>query len=658
MRVLPSQNQIALIDDLPEHKIAAKTGNVVVSKTGLRGLRERDAKLVLNPNYVLVQTDEHLAACVAAIEASDQIAIDTEHRSKNKWWCKKAVGLSIYTPSDRKAYFVPNRMQHAMRNFTDDEIQAAFEDTFYSEDILKIGQNFKGDIHFLRETYNLFVRGVYHDTLLAGIVLNENEPHDLEALSVRYLKAPPWKISFDAAPETWPIKTAAQYACKDAEMTYKLAQFQRMHFDKQQHAKLSAIMYNMEMPVASRIVVDMERRGFGWDADYHANVMKPTIEAEKASAAQRVLEQTGPINLESNEQLAVAFFETLNIPRIRDNHLDKPVLEELGRQGYTVATDMLDYRKFATIDKMFVRTLPDFVYNGRIHCNINTIGAETGRMSANDPNLMQIPKRIGPIIRRGFIPSPGKVLISLDFSQIELRVLADRSGDPTLIAAFVAGQDAHTAVMCSMLHVDYADYEAHPDLPKYIQARVKAKAVNFGVLYGQGAAALAASLGIPLEEAIAFKAAYFKRMPMVKHFIDATHLFAYNNGYVETCMGRKRRLPNIRSQDRMLSSAAEREAVNSIHQGSVADFAKQTMIDHDNLIKGQHWPYELLLQIHDELIYEVPRDWLAHNRKTLDDGLVATMQNVYKLKVPIVANYDILERWGDKIYIDDEGEAA
>jgi DNA polymerase-1 len=635
----PAANQLALLDDLPEHTAAKKTGYSL--------LRERDNLIALPPRYVMVQTDEQLADCVEQIQTSGIIAVDTEHRSKNNWLAKKAVALSIYTPSNKKSYFIPNRMQQAYRNFSDDEIQEALQDVFYDTNIRKVGHNFKGDIHFLRETYNLFVRGFYHDTLTASVVLNENEPHDLEALSVKYLKSGSWKLPFTTPAEVWPIKLATFYACKDAEMTYKLYEFQRSHLDKPQLQRLARLLYDLEMPVLD-IVGDMEKRGVGWDEAYYESTMKPTIRNEREAAAQRIYEHTGPINLEAPQQVATALFDTLGLPRINEDHTDKKVLEPLARQGYTIASDILDYRQYATIDKMFVTQLPNYVVNGRIHCTFNTIGAETGRMSAQDPNLMQIPKRIGPIIRRGFIPSPGKVLVAFDFNQAELRMLAHFSGDPTLIAAFAAGQDAHTAVMCGMLHIDYAAYEANPDLPLYVAARVKAKAVNFGTLYGQGASALAEALGIPLEEATEFIRAYYRKHPLVKKFIDKTHADCFDCGYVETIMGRKRRLPGIRSKDRMVSSGCERESVNAKIQGSVADLAKKAMIDHRDLLARERWPFDALLQIHDELIYEVERVWLMKNMYALNE-MNRVMSETFPLRVPMLVKHEVLTRWGDKM---------
>jgi DNA polymerase-1 len=642
-------NQISLIDDLPDHS---------KKKSNIREIRTRDSLVAIPPNYVYVQTDQQMRACVEALEMSEAIAVDTETR-RGPWWSKKAVSLNVYAPSTGKAYFIPNRMVYAQRNFTDDEIQSYFEDVLTNPRIAKVGQAFKYDLHRIRETWNIEVDGFSHDTLLASIVLNENEDHDLESLAVRYLKAPRWKIAHEAAFELWPLRTATLYAGRDAEMTYKLYEFQRKHLDRPKLENLYYLFYDMEMPVV-KLVYAMEKRGVGWDSEYFESTMKPTIVNAAAEAANKVLSVTGPINLNAPAQVSSAFYDMLGYPRIEgSNGVAEPQLAALKAMGNQTAADMLTYRSFSTIDKMFVKKLPGHVVNGRIHCTFNTIGADTGRMSAKDPNLMQLPKRIGPVIRRGIIPSPGKVFVTMDFGQMELRVLAHFSDDPGLIQAFVDGKDIHTAVMCGMLGVSYAEYEADPDRPEFVAKRVLAKTVNFGVLYGMGATKLAWKASITIDEAKAFIRQYFATYPGIKRFINRMHTQAYDNGFVETLLGRKRRLPDARSSNKMLVAMAERLAVNAPIQGTVADLCKMTMIKQDELITANHWPYELLLQIHDEVLYEVPLDWLQAHQQSLV-SLRYVMENIYPLRVPIVCSQEVLSRWGSKtqLHEDDEEDVA
>ena len=641
-----AENQLNLIDDLPEH---------THKRSNIADIRARDKLIAVPPSYILVQTPLQLQECVDAIEASDVIAVDTETRNR-QWWSKKAVSINIYTPSNHRAYFIPNRMVHAVRNFTDDELQSALEDVFANPAIGKVGHNFKFDLHFARETWNMEIANFKHDTLIAATLLNENEDHDLESLCVKYCGAPRWKISHAAAFELWPMKVATLYACRDAEMTYKLYDFQSHVLAKPKLTKLYVMQYDMEMPVV-RLAANMEKRGVGWDAEYYETVMKPTISNAAQEYASKILAVTGQINLDSPSQVACAFYETLGLPKPEGggNTVAEEALTTLKNKGFDIAGDMLEYRKYSTIDKMFVRKLPTYVVNGRIHCTFNTIGADTGRMSCRAPNLMQLPKRIGPVVRRAIVPTLGHIFVAMDFGQMELRILAHLSEDPGLIAAFNSGVDIHTAVMCGMLGVSFDDYKANPEFPEFVAKRVLAKTVNFGVLYGMGPGKLAWKTGTTIDEAKVFIKQYFATYPGIKRYLNATKIMAFEKGYVETIMGRKRRLPNSRSNDGMLSSMADRQAGNSPIQGSVADLAKMTMLVHDDLIHVSNWPYELLLQIHDELIYEVPLAWVQDHQDSLK-ALKHTMEHIYPLRVPIVVSQELLSRWGDKTILEADHE--
>jgi DNA polymerase I len=637
-RRIPTTNQIALISDLPEHGGKGSS---------LKALRAQDHLVVINPKIIYVQSMETLRECAFNIRESREATIDTETRGLKWALGKKAVSLNIYTPNNDRAYFIPTRMVHAARNFEDHVIQETFEEVLADPEIKFIGHNFCFDMHFTRETWNMEVANFFHDTMLASRILNENEAHGLDDLCVTWLGVKNWKKPMDARFEVWPIRTATQYAGMDALMTYKLYEFQKRHFASL--PKLESLFYDWEMPTA-RKAYHMERTGVCYDLAYHEAEMKPFIVGEQEKFRARIYEQTGPINLESNPQLASALFETLGLPQINENHVDLAVLSELKKE-YPIASDILEYRSYSTINKMFVNMLPQHVVNGRIHCTFNTLGAKTGRMSCSEPNLQQLPKRIGPIIRRAIVPSPGCVFVTMDYSQMELRLLAHFSNDKKLIQAFKDGVDIHTAVMCTMLGVSYEEYAANKDRPDLVAKRVLAKTVNFGVLYGMGYKKLAWKTGSSEDVAKEFIDKYFSTYPGIKKFIDGMKLQAYKEGYVETLLGRKRRLPDCHSLDKIKASLADREAVNSPIQGSVSDMMKMTGVKHDEIIIANSWPYELLLQIHDEFLFEVPELWLSKNRDSLEQ-LQHTMANVFPLRVPIEVNVEILSRWGDKTIID------
>lgn len=638
MKVYPAEGQMQLLDDLP-----GRSGKG-------RKIKFVDEKVILKPNYVYVQTTEQIEMLAAEIQLNDVIVADIESRDTD-WMRSKAVALNIYTPSNGKAYFIPNRMVHAVRNFDDGDMLHYFSEAMSDPAVGKIGHNFKFDMHFMRETWGIEVVGVHHDTQIASILLNENEAHDLEALCAKYLKTPHWKQSHGRPFDTWPIPQAVMYGCRDAENTWFLYKFQNDHLKRL--PKLWALNYDIETPVIE-ITYKMEKQGVHFDNEYNLAVLQPTLTENINQFRGLIHAKTGTdVNIDSPDQLSKALFDMLEMPKIDEYHTNEPVLTELVRRGYPLAQHVLNYRKWETIRSMFGNKLPDHVINGCIYCTFNTMGTVTGRMSCKNPNLQQLPKRIGPIVRRAIIPSPGCVFVSMDYNQMELRMLAHFSGDPGLLKAYDEGQDIHTAVMCGVLGISYEDYERDPNKPEYQAARVKAKTVNFGVLYGMGPSKLAARLSILLFEAKDFIAKYFARYPGIRRFKNQCARHAYDQGYVETVLGRKRRLPDAKSPNSIKSSAADREAVNAPIQGSVADMVKLTMIKHNKYIVGERLPYKLLLNIHDEIIYEVPKAWLQKNLDTLDN-LKRIMENVVPLKVKIVVNLDILERWGDKIILDEE----
>lgn len=642
--------QLPLIDDLP-----LPQKNKTAAKKSLCELRQREPKVTLASNFKLVGSMAQLEDIAVHMEQSEACVLDVETRKIPWQRGSRVTALNVYTPSNQTAYMIPVRMVHATRNFADHEVAETLGPAIEDHAIKKIGHNFKFDMHHLRETFGLEVGGFDWDTLLGSILLNENENHDLESLCVKYCKASDWKISHAAPFETWPINIATQYGCKDAEANWHLYQFQIPHFEKR--PRLAALR-ELEQEVV-KIAYSMEYYGVGWDYEYYDKEMRPFILAQCEQAKQKLYDQVGKINLNAPEELALALFGyteavdklrvpvMLNIPRVNENHTDKEVLLTLVKRGYTIAQDILDWRKWSTIDKMFVSKLPDHVVNGRIHCSFNTIGTEHGRFAAKKPNLQQIPKVIGPIIRRGFIPSPGCVFVSIDYSQQELRMAAHLSGDEGLITAFCQGIDIHTAVMRDVLHVSLTEYARTPQ--KFEEQRRQAKAVNFGLLYGIGAEKLAWQLGLEIQTARDLVRDYFASYPRLPKFINNTHVEAGRNGYVETILGRKRRLPAAKySKNRMEVALAEREAVNAKISGSCADITKLALCANDRWIKDNHWPYTLLLQVHDELIYEVNEEWLTHHQSSMKK-LSEIMTSVHPLRVPLVAEPEILRRWGDKI---------
>jgi DNA polymerase-1 len=327
-----------------------------------------------------------------------------------------------------------------------------------------------------------------------------------------------------------------------------------------------------------------------------------------------------------------------------------------------VIVDFEQYRKYSTLDRMFVNELPTHVVKGRIHPSFRTLGTKTGRYSCKQPNLQQLPKAsVGPLIRRAFIPSEGCVLVTMDYGQIELRWLAEFSGDEKLIAAFNSGEDIHSATCVMMFpgQVTLEMLKADKDHP----LRVRAKTINFGILYGMGPLLLMDTINaqiknmaewVTFDECKALIALWFATFPAVKRYINRMKTLAVRQGFVTTVLGRKRRLPDARLDDRIKSSMAERQAVNAPIQGSAADMLKVASIKIRAFLRKTHYPFTLLLAVHDELVMEVPKEWLRHNMVALDE-VRDVMVNAMKLCVPVVVSVDVLSRWGDKVP-DDELE--
>ena len=449
------------------------------------------------------------------------------------------------------------------------------------------------------------------------------------------------------------------YLGSDCESTLQLFRFQSEALLK--HPRLENLLYNVEMPHVYELI-RMEQHGICWDQTYFDETMKPAVEQHKADAEKKALDLMGPINLDSPAQVAAVLFDALHLPQISERSVDKRVLANL--KGKHPAIDALEeYRQYATLNKMFITQLPDFVVNGKIHPSFNPIGAATGRLACRRPNLQQLPKRVGPLVRRGFVPSPGHVLVTFDYSQIELRILAHLSQDEGMIEAFNSGVDFHSMTAHKMFGISLEALEADKDMPE----RITAKNVNFGIPYGIGAQKLVDTVNLQLHQMGIYDKdltrnqgqdaidAYFEAYAGVKRYINRQKALYAKQGWVETILGRKRRLYMAHeSGNEQVYSSGQRQAVNAPIQGSSADMIKVACVKLAQYIREQHWPYALLLSIHDELVMEVPKDWFLKNRETLDT-LKNIMANAVPLIVPIKVSADVLDRWGDKM-VEDEPE--
>ena len=643
MRAKYDVNQPLLIDTVPARSAHVK--NI----EALREIKSKDPFVIIPANIELVDSPTKLKQCATDCAESGMMIADVETNG-TIWFRHYAVSLAIATPKG-VAYFIPTRMVHAYRNFEVEEIQEALFEVFTSREIKKVGHNFKFDMHFIRQTYGIEIppESVYHDTLLAMKVLDENGDSDLESACSRFGISPPWKLTQDGSFEVWPLKTAVAYNGRDALNTYKLYQFQVPHLDSR--PALKDVLYAEDMPNL-RIMYEAERRGIGWDAEYFDNEAKPYVQRNLADAEKVVQAKLGLFNIGHPAQLASALYDSYGVPRLKDfrgnpiNSTNKETLNRL-RGDYPVVKDVQTWKKFYTINNLFIKPLPTFTVNGRVYATFNVTGTVTGRMSCKKPNLQQIPKSsIGPVIRRAFIPSPGCEFVTFDYSQIELRLLAHISEDHGLIGAFIRDLDIHSSVCHSVFKIPYDECHDHPK-------RTIAKNINFGIPYGIGANKLASFILDETAVAQSYIDKYFETYPGVQAYIKATHEEAYKHGFVETMFGRKRRLPLARSLNSAQAFGAKRQAQNAPIQMAAGGLIKRATVLHDTLLRQNNWPYRLLLQIHDELVYEVDSAWLKQNLKSMQI-LENAMCSIVKLSVPIKVSCERLSRWGNKIVSEDD----
>jgi DNA polymerase I len=635
-------------------------------KKVLRELTKRERTAVVPVNFTFCQDVEQIQSCVRAIERAGKFVFDLETTGVDWSDWSVCIGIAVRVAEGRsgktqiRAWIIPTSMQYAKRNFTPAEIKDTFAQYFEDESIVKVGHNIKFDMHKLYNTYGIETRGPIEDIMVAQHLLHENERHGLAAIAKNWLKVDSWKFKQDGHFNVWPLKMATSYLGMDCELTLRVHEWQHKEDRFPALPELKSLYYDVEIPNVE-IAYGMEQAGIAWDSEYFEAVVKPEVQNNRAAAKLRVQEVIGPVNLDSPSQVANAFFNGLGLERIEGNSLDKRVLRKL-RDSHPVIVDFEQYRKYSTLDRMFVNELPTHVVKGRIHPSFRTLGTKTGRYSCKQPNLQQLPKAsVGPLIRRAFIPSEGCVLVTMDYGQIELRWLAEFSGDEKLIAAFNSGEDIHSATCVMMFpgQVTLEMLKADKDHP----LRVRAKTINFGILYGMGPLLLMDTINaqiknmaewVTFDECKALIALWFATFPAVKRYINRMKTLAVRQGFVTTVLGRKRRLPDARLDDRIKSSMAERQAVNAPIQGSAADMLKVASIKIRAFLRKTHYPFTLLLAVHDELVMEVPKEWLRHNMVALDE-VRDVMVNAMKLCVPVVVSVDVLSRWGDKVP-DDELE--
>lgn len=497
------------------------------------------------------------------------------------------------------------------RNLPFAEVRKLLAPLFADESIKKLGQNLKYDLQVLAR-HCLEVRGLGDDSMVLSFLLDSRLRHNLDDLSSRHLDIRPIAFEevvgkgkaqkrFDEAE----FEKAVQYAAEDADLALQLVDKLKPQL---QDERLQRLYADVDLPLVE-VLADLERTGVRVDLEVLSELSK-RFKASREAAEQRVIELAGePFNLNSPAQLGKILYEKLGLPVLKRTDktkapaTDEEVLSELAqREDGEIARQLLVHRQMQKLLGTYVDALPAMVnpLTGRLHTRLHQAAVATGRLASSDPNLQNIPVRTeeGRAIRGAFVPRQGWVLLDADYSQIELRVVAALAQDPVLLSAFESGEDIHRRTASEVLGLPMAEVSA--------DQRSAAKAVNFGLLYGQGAFALSSNLGISFAEAKDFIARYFERMPKVAQWIEATKAKALEEGLVRTAWGRIRRIPELESKNPGLKAAGLREAVNTVVQGSAADLMRRAMVRLHRALAQEGLESKLLLQVHDELLLEAP----------------------------------------------------
>ncbi|MFM0592057.1 DNA polymerase I [Paraburkholderia dilworthii] len=595
-------------------------------------------------HYDTVQTWEQFDVWFEKINAAELTSFDTETTSLDPMTAQ-IVGLSLSVEAGRAAYVpLAHRGPDAPLQLPREEVLAKLKPWLESADHKKVGQHLKYDEQVLAN-YSIEMRGIEHDTLLQSYVVESHRTHDMDSLALRHLGIKTIKyeevagkgagqIGFDEVA----LEQAAEYAAEDADITLRL--HQALYPQVAAEKALEYVYRDIELPT-SRVLRKMERTGVLIDAE------KLRLQSSEIAARLIQLEAEayvlagGEFNLGSPKQIGQIFFEKLELPIVKKTpsgapSTDEEVLQKLA-EDYPLPKILLEHRGLSKLKSTYTDKLPRMVNTttGRVHTNYAQAVAVTGRLASNDPNLQNIPVRTGEgrRIREAFIAPPGHKLVSADYSQIELRIMAHISGDESLLRAFSQGEDIHRATAAEIFSV--TPLEVSND-----QRRV-AKVINFGLIYGMSSFGLASNLGITRDAAKLYIDRYFARYPGVARYMEETRVSAKAKGYVETVFGRRLWLPEINGGNGPRRQAAERAAINAPMQGTAADLIKLSMIAVQKWIEDSKIGTRMIMQVHDELILEVPDAELSEVRKRLPE----LMCGVADLKVPLVAEVGAGLNW-------------
>ena len=597
-------------------------------------------------NYEMVVTHERLAHWLVLIDSATLTAVDTETTSLEPMHAQ-LVGISLCCEAGIAAYIpVAHNYPGVPDQLTREQVLATLKPWLEDDSKRKVGQNLKYDSHVFAN-HGISLRGIAHDTLLESYVLEAHRSHDMDSLALRHLERKTIsyqdvcgkgasQIGFDEVD----LERATDYAAEDADITLQLHQALWPRIEHEE--KLRYIYEKIELPTAitlqkierNGVLIDSEKLGA---QSHELGTQMLTLEQNAYAAAEQ------SFNLNSPKQIGEIFFEKLKLPVVKKTpsgapSTDEEVLQKLA-EDFPLPKILLEYRGITKLKSTYTDKLPKMVNpkTGRVHTNYAQAVAVTGRLASNDPNLQNIPIRTaeGRRVREAFVAPAGSFIISADYSQIELRIMAHISGDANLLRAFAEGEDVHRATASEVFGVTPLEVSG--------EQRRYAKVINFGLIYGMSEFGLATSLGIERSAARSYIDKYFQRYPGVAHYMADIRATAKAQGYVETVFGRRLWLPEINSPNGTRRQAAERAAINAPMQGTAADLIKLSMVAVQDWLEHEKLNSLMIMQVHDELVLEVPQDELARVREELPQ----IMCRVAKLKVPLVADVGVGSNWDE-----------
>ncbi len=597
-------------------------------------------------NYDTILDQQQWQVWLEKLQKAELFAFDTETTSLD-YLEARIVGVSFAVKAGEAAYLpLKHDYPGAPEQLDFDSVMQDLKPLLESPKHLKVGQNLKYDRHVLLN-HDINLQGIAHDTMLESYVLDSTATrHDMDSLAQKYLGRD--TIHFEDIAGKGKkqltfneigIEQASPYAAEDADITLQL--HQTLWPKIENIPSLAKVYRELEMPLLP-VLNTLERNGVNIDiwmlqqqSDNMARQIADLEEQAYAVAGQK-------FNLGSPKQLQEILYEKQQLPVKKKTPKGQPstaeeVLQELADEGYELPQIIMQYRGLSKLKSTYTDKLPLQVNktSGRVHTSYHQAVTATGRLSSSDPNLQNIPIRSenGRRIREAFVASDGYVLLAADYSQIELRIMAHLSGDKSLLNAFANGEDIHRHTASEIFGVALEDVTS--------DQRRSAKAINFGLIYGMSAHGLSRQLGIERHQAADYMNVYFERYPGVRQYMDSTRQQAKDQGYVETIFGRRLYLPEINSSNGMRRQYAERTAINAPMQGSAADIIKRAMIDIHSWLADVDNGIKMIMQVHDELVFEVPKEQLDMARKTIEDFMVKAAQ----LNVPLEVGIGVGDNW-------------